>query len=69
MKNSPGVFNVAASEAYRRLGDDEKKLLDDSTVGDSVKTMSIKNIKREGAKLFHTIELQVSFLRFWLQHD
>ena len=51
IKNSPGVFNVVASEAYRRLGDDEKKLLDDSTVGDS------------------TIELQVSFLRFWLQHD
>ena len=61
MKNGPAAFSMAASEAYKKMGDDEKKLLEDSIIGESEKTMTIKDIKREGSKLFRKIELQVCF--------
>ena len=42
MKNGPAAFSMAASEAYKKMGYDEKKLLKDSTISESEKTMIIK---------------------------
>jgi len=64
MRNGPAAFNVAASEAYKERGDDDKKFLDDSIVQNE-KTMTIKAIKREGAKLLRKIELQVCFFKYF----
>ena len=62
MKNGPAAFSMAASEAYKKMGNGEKKLLEDSIISESEKTMTIKDIKWLGSKLFRRIELQVCFI-------
>ena len=59
MKNGPAAFNIAASEQYKNIGEEERKKLDDIIPEEREKVMTIKNIKREGAKLFQKIETQV----------
>ena len=54
MKNGPAAFNIAASEQYKNIGEEERKL-DDIIPEEREKVMTIKNIKREGAKLFQQV--------------
>ena len=46
MKNGPAAFNIAASEQYKNIGEEEKKKLDDIIPEEREKVMTIKNIKR-----------------------
>ncbi len=65
MQKGPAAFSSAASEVYKNMADNDKKLLENTVAEDSKKTMTMKSIKREGSKLFHKIQLQVySFVIF-----
>ncbi len=59
MQGGPAAFSKVASETCKKMGDEDKKLLDDYTIVESNKTMSIRVIKKEGSQLFQKIELQV----------
>ena len=56
MQVGPAAFSKAASDTYRNMGDEEKSMLGDSVIKESEKTMTIRDIKKEGSKLFHKIE-------------
>jgi len=59
MRIGPAAFSAAASDSYKNMRDEEKKQLEDSMVKEREKTMTIRDIKKEGSKLFQKIELQV----------
>ncbi len=59
-KNGAAAFNIRAAEVYRKMGEDDHKILKESIPEETEITLSIKAVKREGAKLFDKIGLQVS---------
>lgn len=59
MKDGPGAFNVVASEQYRSLGDADREKLSELCEERREKVLSVKDVKREGAKLFRKIQSQV----------
>ncbi len=59
MKTGPAAFSAAASDSYKNMRDEDKKQLEDSMVKEREKTMTIRDIKKEGSKLFRKIELHV----------
>jgi len=58
MINGPAAFNAVASEHYKAMDEEGKKLLGND-ISESVKTMTVRNIKHGGLKLFRRIESQV----------
>lgn len=59
MKEGPGAFNVAASEQYRRLEQGDREKLSELCEERREKVLSVKEVKREGAKIFRKIQSQV----------
>ncbi len=55
------VRQLVASDTYRNMGAEEKSMLGDSVIKESEKTMTIREIKKEGSKLFHKIEQHVHY--------
>ncbi len=67
MKTGPAAFSAAASDSYKNMRDGDKKQLEDSMVKEREKTMTIRDIKKEGSKLFRKIELHVrTYFTIWL---
>ena len=62
MKEGPGAFNVSASERYKSLGSDEQERLSELCEERRERVLNVKDVKREGAKVFRKIQSQVTGL-------
>ena len=50
MKISMSAFNMASGDQYKHMGDEEWMLLEASIPDKMEKTLTIKNIRKEGSK-------------------
>ena len=62
VKEGPGAFNVAASERYKSLGSDDQERLSELLEERRERVLNVKDVKREGAKVFRKIQSQVTGL-------
>ena len=55
-----GVFNVSASNAYKALEREQKERLEELSVQpEGTQTMTVREVKKAGAKAFKKVQIQV----------
>ena len=55
-----GTFNIAASNAYKALEREQKERLEELSVQPGgTQTMTVREVKKAGAKAFKKIQMQV----------
>lgn len=60
MKSNPGAFSVAASEAYKCLGESSKKnLVQLSKNAGETGSVTSREVRKAGTKIFKKIDSQV----------
>lgn len=60
MIHGVGTFNIAASNAYKALEREQKERLEELSVQpEGTQTMTVREVKKAGAKAFSKIQTQV----------